>query len=377
MKVNQRLLRAALLVAGLVGLYFAASYLSKPRYNGRTLDSWFQEAVDYDNLDESVQEVFRNAGAESVPFLISEINRYRLGPPSRAARIAVRMLGAMGPVARPSVPTLIALLDRTNTRDWVASMAVVWALEKIDIQYPGIDMALVASLKLRRVDLHMLGYYPEEFRPESWSFEARTFQTIKRPSRRAIENLLNALEEKGRYPRRVWIERAIDFQSYPRNKPAPDLYNDCCSPAHLVPCLTNRLVGVVASAAFDLRYSDSELLRPSANLTRSGPLPRPAVDGLLRLLGNSAVRLNAAETLAETHSTEPEVYIPALLGELGGTNCWNQIRAIEALRHSGTHAESALPILREKMSDPVGFVAVWAGKAVEEIEVALKASSPR
>jgi hypothetical protein len=80
------------------------------------------------------------------------------------------------------------------------------------------------------------------------------------------------------------------------------------------------------------------------------------------------VRLNAAETLWKTKKAEPKEIVRSLAAVLHSTNSLYQLRSIDLLRQCGTDALELLPQLKERTRSPIGFISVWAVKAVAEIE---------
>lgn len=415
-KVDRKIAALAALLLIALGLSLLVPHLSTPRHQSRPVQSWFKEYCSTNGATEASRQAFLAMGPRSVPFLTRQLTNdapiptpltrvleyvsaklFKTGPtvvriPFGSRVSAARLLGELGPAARSGVPALIAALSvrdpmygwtgpGPSPAGWATTFSpafrlfVTEALEKIDLEAPGVEEALVVAMK---EDEERTGCVVDFDNPISRligvvSEAAHALEKIKAPRPHTIVSLLEALEAMGRGHRWQCIMESREWKNpeRPPSMGSADPRRDL-----LTSLLKGEHAGVVAAAAFELRYQDGTTLKPGSNLKMHGRLTAPAIEGLVRLLGNQWVRIDAAETLCVTGSVEPQTYVPALIEELRERQSWDRLRAIEILRHCGAAAEPALPLLRERMADPVGFVAVWAKKAVGEIEAVPKPQTP-
>lgn len=421
MTAKSRLLLVLPVLLALVGVYLIITHFSKPRYQGRTVDSWFREYTALDGDTNAAHRAFLAMGSKSFPFLTRQLTnapalrgsylRLRRQLPASwrgslpyapqipwDARVkAAQLLGSMGTEARPVVPALMASLShkdenprgsggggyspgRFNAWSPRFQCEIVRAVQAIDLQLPGLDTALVGALQSWSTRPSDPGGAIKAGLSEAQAETMKALAQIKSPSPRAVADLLRIVEATDRALQRHKIHTAATKRAAAGE--VKFSYSGVFRQTNLVVCLADKDPEVAAAGAFELRFADEENPKPASGAAGTAQFDPLAAARLLPLLKAAPTRLAAAETLCFRSAGQLADCVAAALEELSAQGAppfdgpWDRLRAIEVLRRCRAAAEPALPLLRERMSDPVGFVAVWARKAVLEIETVPKAPAP-
>ena len=383
-----------LLLAG--GYWFSHDRGSGIRHQGKSLEAWFDQLNNPNGDTNAAKAAILQMGARAVPFLAGQLSynpslqtnylrwKEKLSWEWRSKLPAVPqidwgrrqkaawVLGEMGPEAKAAIPGLIGSMGLTepievsvpngaNARSWNPRVRAesVRAIEKIDLENPDAVRAQAENL-----NTGMPFKATNEFSLQA----ARTLEKIPHPAEETVRAMLSQLEKQNQAVYFQDLERfGATFLPHRGMGMALSAIN---SETNAVKALASTNAVFREAAAFELGDPEREGFNRHAKPGRAPSLSDESLAALRKCLSDpeEAVRLNAAESLFKTRRGQPREIVPTLVPLLDSPDSFNQLRAIEVLRQLGSEAREALPALKEKAGDPIGFVSVWAAKAVQEIQ---------